>query len=401
MLHTVSSEEAKKTVDSFAVNIQSENVRLSCAAGRVLARDVKSEENVPSFDRSTVDGFAVRAADTYGAGESMPAIFSVKKEIFMGSDADFEIAPGECAKISTGGMLPKGADAAVMVENTDLSLGDCLIYKSVSPFENVTRTGDDVKENEIVLKAGTLLSPHVIGVLAAMGKSTVSVIKRPTVGILSTGDELVDADTVPRPGQVRDVNTYMLASLCRQAGCDVNSYGVLGDDHDTIAAAVKKAEEDCDVILLSGGSSAGARDMTAQILSEQGQTLIHGIAVKPGKPTVIGTIGQKAVFGLPGHPAAAYFVFIRFVLPHLYRLGGRTLREHTEKAVLQTNISSNHGREEFVCVKLENGTATPFFSKSGVISMLSKTDGYIVIDRNSEGLAAGEEVEVHPWNGCF
>lgn len=399
MLNTVPLGHAKSVIDDFRYIPSYETVRLSAAPGRVLAEDIRSFENVPSFDRSTVDGYAVRAADTYGAGESMPAMLTVKKEIRMGDAADFSISPGECAAIATGGMLPKGADAAVMVENTEASLGDCLIYKPVSPYENVTRTGDDVKENEVVLKAGTLLSPHVIGVLAAMGKNEINVIKRPVVGILSTGDELVDIDTAPLPGQVRDVNTHMLAALCREAGCDTVSFGIIGDEREGLSAAVKKASELADVVLLSGGSSAGIRDMTSAVIDEHGKTLVHGIAVKPGKPTVIGDIGGKAVFGLPGHPAAAYFVFIALVRPLLCRLGGRKLIEHTEKYPLAANIPSNHGREEFVCVRLENGRAVPVYSKSGVISLLSKTDGYTVIGRNTEGLAAGEEITVYLWEG--
>lgn len=398
MLNVVSLEEAKKTVEAFAAEMPTEEARLSQALGRTLAEDIISAENIPAFDRSTVDGYAIRAADAYGASESMPAQLVIKREIPMGGKADFELFPGECAKISTGGMLPAGADAAVMVENTDCEDGLCLAYSSVSPFENVTRAGDDVKNGETVLKSGAIINPNAIGVLAALGISKVRVKKRPVAGIISTGDEIVDINASPLPGQVRDVNTYMLAALCKAAGCDIASFGVIGDEHDGIFTAVKEAAQTCDVVLLSGGSSAGAKDMTARVIGELGRVLVHGIAVKPGKPTVIGDINGKAVFGLPGHPAAAYFSFISLVKPLLYRMGGRTVREVTEKCRLGSNVPSNNGRTEFVCVRINGEKAEPVYSKSGIISLLSKTDGYIVIDRNSEGLEAGTAVDVHILN---
>lgn len=396
MLNVVSLDKAVETVNGLFTGCRTEETELGHSLGRVLAEDIVSAENVPAFDRSTVDGYAVKASSTYGSSESMPAMLEISGEISMGSGTGTAIAANECMKIPTGGMLPSGADAAVMVEHTECDgTGLCLVYKSVSPFENVTKTGDDVKKGETVLKKGTVLTPRVIGVLAAMGKSTVKVIKQPTAGIISTGDELVDIDTAPLPGQVRDVNSHMLASLCEQAGARVRFYGIIGDDRTRLLSTLQKAAAECDTVLLSGGSSAGEKDMTSFAVGQLGEVLVHGIAVKPGKPTVIGTVGGKAVFGLPGHPAAAYFAFINLVRPLLYMLGGKAPAENTEKRVLSANVSSNNGREEFVCVRLDGENAVPVFSKSGVISLLSKTDGYIVIGRNSEGLKAGEEVTVH------
>lgn len=398
MLSVVSLDEAKNIVKGFSLSLKTENIRLPQSSGRVLAEDIVSTENVPSFDRSTVDGYAVNAASTYGSSESMPAQLVIAGEILMGNAANARIGDNECMKISTGGMLPAGADAVVMVEHTEHDpTGLCLIYKAVSPFENVTKTGDDVKQGETVIKKGTVITPRVAGVLAAMGISTVNVIKRPVIGIISTGDELVDISVTPLPGQVRNVNTHMLASLCAELGCEVMSFGIIGDKRDSLLAALKKASEECDAVLLSGGSSAGEKDMTAAVINELGKVLVHGIAVKPGKPTVIGDIGGKAVFGLPGHPAAAYFAFINLVEPLLCTTGAKKPREKTGKYILSSNISSNNGREEFVCVKLDGENAVPVFSKSGVISLLSRSDGYIVIDRNSEGLKAGEEVCVHEF----
>lgn len=397
MLKVVSTEKAdgiiENTFSSYAVPTEKVNIENLC--GRVLARDILSEENVPSFDRVTVDGYAVRSGDTFGSSESMPSQLEVLGEILMGDEARQSIATGQCIKISTGGMLPEGADSAVMVENTEEAFdGSCLVYKAVSPFENVTKKGDDVKIGDKVLLKGTRLSSKHIGVLASLGVTEAECFKRLRVGIISSGDEVVSVENTPLPGQVRDVNSHILYALCLEAGCECIKYGIVTDNYEKLYTTVKKALSECDIILLSGGSSAGARDMTVKVIGELGQVLLHGIAMKPGKPTIVGEIGGKAVFGLPGHPAAAYFTALRFVVPLIKRL--YTVKENyrTASAVTQVNISSNHGREEFIPVRLTDGVAQPIFRKSGVISLLCEADGYIVIDRNKEGLKAGEAVEV-------
>ncbi|MBR6567156.1 MAG: molybdopterin molybdenumtransferase MoeA [Clostridia bacterium] len=398
MLKVVSSEEAfeiiNNNLDLYECN--SERVSLYDSLGRVLSEDIISGESIPPFNRSTVDGYAVRSSDTYGCGESMPAQLDIIGEILMGENADKPIKDGQCIKISTGGMLPAGADSVVMVEHTDCSFDSlCLAYKAVSPFENVTRKGDDIKVGDTVLRKGTVITSREIGILASLGVSEVSACIKPRVGIISTGDEIVPIDGEASPGKIRDINSHILSALMREKGCECKQYGIVKDDYDEIYAAVVKAVEENDIVLISGGSSAGTRDMTAQIIGSLGEVYAHGIAVKPGKPTIIGKIDGKAVFGLPGHPAASYFVCLRFIVPLVKRLLGCIEDNIRVKSNILQNISSNHGREEIVCVRITDRGAEPVFGKSGVISLLSESDGYIIIDRNREGLKSGETVEIH------
>lgn len=397
MLKVVSTQKALEIIENRFSDFkaQSETVSLYDSVGRILFSDVLSRENIPSFDRSTVDGFAVKASDTFGSSESIPSQLNIIGEILMGEKADTEIGEGECVKISTGGMLPKGADSVVMVEHTDTTFTDfCLVFKSVSPFENVTKKGDDIKENDLIFEKGRIITSREVGVLACLGISKVHVAKRPKVGIISTGDEIVPVDGEAPFGKIRDINSHILSSLMKELGCDSTQYGIVKDDYNEINSAVKKAVCENDVVLISGGSSAGARDMTADIISSLGELYLHGIAMKPGKPTIVGKIDGKAVFGLPGHPTAAYFVALRLVKPLIDMMLCRNKSERIIKGRLMQNISSNHGREELVCVKINDNGIQPIFGKSGVISLLSQSDGYIIIERNREGMKQGDEAQV-------
>lgn len=398
MLHVVSAERAfeivTKTMPGAALKEQSAPLQSAC--GRVLAKDVVGAENVPSFDRSTMDGFALRAADTFGAGDAIPAMLQIVGEVGMGQPAGFSLAPGQCARISTGGMLPEGADAVLPVEYTDVSVGElCLCYKAVSPLQNVTRAGDDVAIGQTVLKKGTLITPPVVGVLAAMGLSEIPVFCPPRVGVLSTGNEIVPISAAPCPGQVRDVNAGMLAAMCASYGCESVNYGIVKDDEELLLHTLRRMAEENDIVLLSGGSSAGAADCTAAVIGRLGSVYCHGVAVKPGKPTVLGQVCGKAAFGLPGHPAACYFMTSLFVRAYTERLLCMQPNAHTVPAALTEHVSSNHGREEFLCVRFNGDSAAPVYGKSGVISQLSAADGFIVIPRDCEGLAKGAQVQVH------
>ena len=395
MLNVVSREEAVSCVLRFARtrSAQAQTVPLPSALGRILARDVTAAEDVPAFDRTTVDGYAVRAADTFGAGAAIPAQLEVVGSIAMGEAPQFSLHAGECAVISTGGMLPQGADAAVMVEHTDEADGLCLAYRSVTPYENVTRRGDDIAAGSTALTAGTRIGVPQIGVLSALGVYEVPVWKKPVVAVISTGDELVRDR--PDMGQVRDVNGYLLSALIERAGGEPLFYGAVPDDRDRIAGALRHCLEKADAVLISGGSSAGTRDMTVSILDELGEVFFHGVAMKPGKPTIFGAADGKPVFGLPGHPLAAYFVFRLLVTEYLRALLLREADKPLRTAPLATNIPSNHGREEYLCVRInENGEAVPLHTKSGVISVLSAADGFIRIPRDTEGLGKGAVVEV-------
>ncbi len=395
MLNVLTREEAVALINEKTANFipETEKVNISNALGRTLAQDVVSTENIPAFDRTTVDGYAVIAADTFGAGASMPAQLEIVGEILMGESADFTLKSGECVKISTGGMLPKGANAAVMVEHTDNANGLCLIYKSVAPYENVTKTGDDIALGKTALKKGTKITPAEAGVLAALGVYEIPVYKKPLIAIISTGDEIVNGEI--KQGQIRDINTFLLSAAVKQFGCDVFEYGAVRDNRNEIESALKICINKADAVLISGGSSAGARDMTVDIIDSLGRAYFHGIAMKPGKPTIFGIAENKPVFGLPGHPLAAYFVFRLIVSEYLRNILNMPEDKPKKSGALAVNIPSNHGKEEFLCVKQnENNEIVPVHTKSGIVSVLSEAEGFIRISRNTEGLFKGTTVEI-------
>lgn len=376
-----------------------DTVPLPKAVDRVLAEDILAEEYVPDFDRSTVDGYAVRASDTFGCSDAMPAILTLNGEVLMGRDAGSELLPDFCRAVPTGGAVPKGADSVVMVEYTeDYGDGTVGIGKPAAPGQNMIFRGDDVYPGKTVLTKGRVLSAQDIGALAAVGRVNVPVIKKPTVAIISTGDELVPPDETPAAGQVRDVNSPMLEAMLTSFGAETVNYGIIVDDEEKIAAAVNDALEKCDAVLLSGGSSVGIKDATCRIIESVGELILHGIAMKPGKPTIMGKSGAKPIVGLPGHPVAAYFVAKLFVLPLLSQLMGRSAEEYTVKARLSESVSANHGRAQYLCCRLirsEDGlTAVPIRSKSGLITQLAGADGFFCIGRDCEGLPKGAEIEV-------
>ncbi len=395
MLQVVTKEEAAQYVRTFAKNIslKTEAVPLSKACGRVLAADVLAAQDVPAFDRTTMDGYAVCAADTFGAGAALPSQLEIVGEIAMGEAPSFSLRRGQCAKISTGGMLPVGADGVVMVEQTDEAEGLCLVYKAVFPGENVTHRGDDIAAGSVALRKGTRLLPQHIGVLAALGQYDVPVFRKPVVAVISTGDEIVRGDITA--GQVRDVNSDLLGALLSAQGCKPLFYGVVPDARPAIRDALADCLLRADVVLISGGSSAGTRDMTVSVLEELGEAFFHGIAMKPGKPTIFGAAQGKPVFGLPGHPLAAYFVFRLIVSEYMASLMQTEPQHATRTAPLSVNVPSNHGREEYLCVQInERGEAVPLHTKSGVVSVLSAADGFIRVPRDTEGLIKGAVVEV-------
>ena len=401
MLRVKTPQEAAEIIGSLYAQKKVKTQRLEAvnALGRVLSDDIIADEHVPSFDRSTVDGYAVIASDTFGCSESMPAVLSLSGEILMGEAAHGTIISGTCVAVSTGGDLPEGANAVVMVEHTE-DYGDGLIgiLRPAAPGNSIIFKGDDVSPGDIVLSAGTVISPHDIGILSAIGSCEISVRQKPIVGVISTGDELVEPGEKPGRGQVRDVNTPMLMALCEKHGASAVNYGIISDEAKALSDCVMRAVSECDVVLISGGSSAGVRDMTAHVIKSNGELLFHGIAMKPGKPTIFGVIDNKPVYGLPGHPVAAYFVTELFVRPLITGLTGAFVTHRTANAKISEAISSNHGRAEYIAVKAdESGTLHPIRGKSGLIASLAHTDGYICIPRDSEGIPAGADVEITYW----
>ena len=400
MLYVKTPEEVLAMIESeFAPLGQTETVPLSDAMGRILAEDVAAREYVPDFDRSTVDGFAVRASDTFGCSDAIPAILPLQATVLMGQGADFSLDEGACVAVPTGGAVPRNADSVVMLEYTeDYGDGTIGVAKPAAPGMNMIFRGDDVYPGKVILHKGRVLSSADIGALAAIGQVRMKVAKKLTVGVISTGDELVPPEVQPGPGQVRDVNSPMLEAMLTAFGCKVINYGIVIDDEALLSDKVKKAIADCDAVLLSGGSSVGVKDAACRIIESVGTLLLHGIAIKPGKPTILGKAGEKPIVGLPGHPVAAYFITKLFVQPLLGRLTGRDMTAYTVTAKVAESISANHGRAQYHCCRLteKDGQlyAQPIRGKSGLITTLAGADGYFCIDRNCEGLPQGAEIQV-------
>jgi molybdopterin molybdotransferase len=384
--------------EQFTASPQCETVPLFEADGRVLFDDVRSDEFVPDFDRSTVDGYAVNAGDVFGCSDAIPALLRLGGEIAAGEETDLVWQKGDCFYVPTGGMMPKGTDAMVMIEYAErFGDGTVAVYNPSAPGQHIIFRGDDIRQGEIAAEKGTLISTRETGALAALGVAHVKVIRKPKVGVISTGDELVSADKKPSIGQIRDVNGPMLASAVREAGGEPVEYGIIGDDTDALSRCIAKASAHCDMLLLSGGTSVGSKDATRLVIEAQGTLLVHGIAIKPGKPTILGSIAGKPVFGLPGHPLAAYFIFKLFARPLLLSFGGRSAQARTVEATLTRAIPSDEGREECVPISLaytDEVLATPVLGKSGLITTLLGTHGYIRIPRNQEGLSKGSKIGV-------
>ncbi len=401
----ISSTEFLDLFDLFQ-SLDTETVQLRDSAGRVLAEDVTAPDQLPPFSRSTMDGFAVRARDTFGCSESEPALLTIVGEIAMGtSGRDITLRPGQTSRIWTGGELAEKSDAVVMIEYSHLMDEETVeIFRPVAPGENVIRAGEDTEQDQVVLAKGRKLRPQDVGVLAGLGITTVIVHRRPVVAILSTGDELVPPDQQPGPGQIRDINSTTLAALVEESGGIANQIGIINDDFDNMFAACRDALANADMVLLSGGSSVGQRDFTLQVLErlEDSELLAHGVAIRPGKPTILARTGNKALFGLPGHVASAMVVYYLFVRPLLRRFAGMTtdLGLLPIQAITGEQIPSAIGREEYVRVQLVRQpdgrppVALPIYGKSGLLTPLVKADGLLVIDRDSEGLDKGKTAQV-------
>ena len=406
MLHVKTPEEVLALIEQefHPLEDRVEIVPLGKAMGRVLAEDIAAEEYVPDFDRSTVDGYAVRAKDTFGCSDAIPAILPCVREVLMGEGADFELQPETCCAVPTGGAVPHGADSVVMIEYTeDYGDGTIGIGKAAAPGQNMIFRGDDVFPGKVILEKGRVLGSQDVGALAAIGRVTVPVKKKLTVGVISTGDELVPPETVPGPGRIRDVNGPMLEALLGGWGAEVIHYGIVADEETLLADKVKTAVSECDAVILSGGSSVGVKDAACRIIESMGELLMHGIAMKPGKPTILGKTGEKPLVGLPGHPVAAWFITKLFVLPLLGRLMARESRIYTVTAQIAESVSANHGRAQYHCCRLERRgdalIAHPIRGKSGLITTLAGADGYFCIERDCEGLPQGAEIRVTVTTG--
>ena len=397
MLNVITVAEAQRLIASTfgMLKMPAEIVPLESAGGRALAADTLALEFVPDFDRSTVDGYALRSKDVFGCSESIPALMTVIGSAEMGRHTSLRLAAGECVYVPTGAEIPAGADCVIMLEDAEvLEDGLVAVYKASPPGANLIFRGDDVRPGDVVLRAGTRLSPAHIGALAAMGLTEVSVRRQPRAAVISTGDELVPAGERLPAGKIRDVNAPMLLQAVRDAGGRADFLGIVPDRIYEVRAALSAALANYDLVLISGGTSVGKKDAVPQVLSELGELLAHGLAVKPGKPTLFGCARGKPVFGLPGNPVAAYFMFHLLARPLIASMLGAELNDRRVSVPIARAVPSNHGREEYVPVTLRDGEAQPIPSKSGLITTLARADGFIAIPRDKEGLRQGEFVEV-------
>ena len=405
MLNVKSVDEVFRIIkEEFSeYTLESERVSLLEAPGRVLAQEIVAEEDIPSFNKSAVDGYAVIASDTFGASEAIPAQLLKGPQVEMGTAPKTALTPGTACYIPTGGQLPSGADGVVMVEYSD-DYGDEYIYLNTpaAPGAHIIFAGDDIRAGDLLLQPGKRLTPADTGMLAALGVERVQVKRRLKAGILATGDEIIPVQQTPVGSQVRDINSYVVYGALKAHNVAPVMYGIAGDQFEQIRTIVLKALAENDLVLISGGSSAGAKDETVKIIQSLGEpgVLVHGIAVKPGKPTIIGKCGLKAVLGLPGHPASAFMICTIFVTALLDTLTGVAHAGHPQiRARVKENYPSNSGREEFVPVALsrdcEGGVlAEALLGKSGQIRLMAQADGYIHISREKEGLMKGDAVEV-------
>ena len=408
-----------------------EEIQTSNGLGRVLFENLISPHPLPQFPRSTVDGYAFRARDSFGVSEAMPGYLNLVAEVPMGDSPKFSISTGSCALIHTGGMLPEGADAVIMLENTQLvkmaneekqkskvnaeiltqmKAFEVEIARAVASGENVIRIGEDVAAGQVVLTKGTRIRPAEIGGCMALGITRIRVARKPKIGIIATGDEVIPPTKNPRPGQVRDVNSYSLAALIDKAGGKPELYGIFPDKLDLLRSAAEKSLKECDAVIITAGSSASSRDMTATVINCLGEpgVLVHGVNVRPGKPTILAVCDGKPVIGLPGNPVSALVIANLFVVPVISKLLNETsVRPHPFiRAVIAVNFPSKAGREDWIPVKLVTNSqhsiqneqvgwlAEPVFGKSNLIFSLAAADGFIRISPESTGISAGETVEV-------
>ena len=381
-----------------------EVVDIKTALHRILAEEVVAPVNLPGFNRSTMDGYAIWAEDSFGATDSLPSYLKIVGEIKMGAKPEFKINPGESAKISTGGMLPEGANAVMMVEYTE-QIDDTTIEarRSISPWENVVREDEDLKTGEIILRKGSRLRSQDIGVLAGIGKTNIKIYREPKIAIISTGNEIIPAEGEPRIGQIRDINSYTLGACIEEAGGIPVYRGIIKDEVILLEQEIKKTikEDKVEAVIISGGSSVGVRDVTLEVLNRLGKpgVLIHGVSVKPGKPTILAIADNRPIFGLPGHPVSAMIIFDLFVRPLISLLQGGQYNYNSAKEIeaeLTCNIVSDSGREDYVRVFVykegEKYYAEPILGKSGLISTMVRASGLIKIGLNIEGVEKGSKV---------
>ena len=404
-LKLLSVADAKKTFfDELGQFIpESEEVDTLQSIGRVISKPILSNEFLPAFSRSSMDGYAVKAADTFGSSESLPAYLKIIGELPMGAVPELVIGHGQAALIHTGGMLPEGADAVVILELSHATpQAELEVYKPVSAGENIIFKGEDVKPGDEVLPAGRLIRPADVGGLLALGYTRCQVARKPLIAILSCGDEVIPPSQTPLTGQVRDINSGSLAALVEQNGGKAKLYPIIPDQREQMVNVVQQAFSEADAVLISAGSSASSRDITAEVIQGLGApgVLVHGINFRPGKPTILAVCNGKPVIGLPGNPVSALVIGHFFVRPLIHRMLGMTVEsiEPLVQAIVTINVSSQAGKEEWIPVKLKEKDgqffADPFFFKSNLIFQLANANGLMRIEADETGKLANSQVDV-------
>ncbi|MCH2524760.1 MAG: molybdopterin molybdotransferase MoeA [Dehalococcoidia bacterium] len=394
-------EALEKLKDNLTHRVASETVKTNLAIGRVTAGPIYSSDNLPTFPRSTMDGYAVIASDTYGSTESIPTYINLIGEIPMGQPSDLILTRGNIAKVHTGSMLPEGSDAVVMVENTQIVDAQTIeIVRPVAPGENILQVGDDIAKGQIILPEGHLMRAQDIGGLMGLGITELNVYGRPKVVIISTGDELIPPNKDLTPGKIRDINTYSLAALTLQSGAIPLTTPIIGDSFEELLDTARKSILEADMLVISAGSSVSTRDLTSAVISNLGDPgiLVHGISIKPGKPTILASIEGKPVVGLPGNPVSALVIFDIFCIPSIYMLSGCSTPPDKPNvdARITHNLASIPGREDYIPVKLRTEgeilLADPIFGESNLITTVMKADGLIKIPLDKSGIYQGEIV---------
>lgn len=404
------SEEAKEIIQEKFDELyspQSEIIDIADSYERITFSDIKSRIDFPPFDRSLKDGFAINAEDSYGVNEENPKRLKVIDFLEAGSFTDKTVEPGTTVEISTGAPVPDGANAVVMVEfanresdNPDLASDEIEILTSVTPSQDIGKKGSDVQAGQVILEKNKLLNPPKIGVIAAQGIDTVEVYKKPVVGVISTGNELLTNQEEIKPGKIYDVNSEMIKAGVESCGAEGKTLGIVKDVYDDLKAKITESLKECDILLCSGGTSAGVGDNIRQILDEIGTVYIHGITVQPGKPTILGVVDGKIVIGLPGNPVSAIVIFNVFVAPSIKKLAGFVDEQphKTIKGKLARRIHSPIGRMQYQLVRVEDGIVYPIFKDSGAIFSLASAAGYTKVSKQTEMVEEGEEVVVTLFN---
>lgn len=397
-----SPQEAIQIInDAFSFQVQTETIPLLEAKGRTLAETIKAEEYLPVFNRSAMDGYSVIASDTKGASKDHPVILKLAGEVLMGDAADKPLESGTCVYTPTGAAVPEGTESVIMVEDTAKNDdGTVSIFAEIEPDTNVILKGSDVYPGKVVLEKGRILNISDIGALAVLGKTKVEVAKKPLIGILSTGDELIDISETPKPGQVRDVNSATLALLMEELGGISKMYGIVKDEKESLSLSIQKAIEECDMVLVSGGSSMGEKDATEEIIDQLGELILHGIRMKPGKPTIIGNVNGKPVIGVPGNPISAFFVARIFVKKILLNMLGAEQEELFVDAILTKDLKANKKRSQFNFAKLHAedwvSYAEPVKMQSGLMTSIAGCDAFFATMLGNGDRHEGEKVTVHP-----